>query len=141
MPLAYVLGQTFFVRFLGELKTQKSPFEINWPLARSSCASLSLNKKMTRMVHQSKPIHFLSFPSFLLCFCDHQNFPDILRPRYNINKIGYVITKFHVQVNNYEIVVNFFHISHNLIWYSAIVHKFTKVHPVCSTYELTKQFL
>ena len=60
--------------------------KIEWDpeLARSSSASLSLNKKMTRMVHQSKPIHFLSFPSFLLCFCDHQNFPDILRPRYNI---------------------------------------------------------
>ena len=24
-----------------------------------------------------------------------------------------------VQVNNYEIVVNFFHISHNLTWYSV----------------------
>ena len=28
-----LLGQTFFVHFLGELKTPKSPFEINWPLA------------------------------------------------------------------------------------------------------------
>ena len=46
-----------------------------------------------------------------------------------------------VQVNNYEIVVNFFHISHNLAWYSAIVHKFTRIYPVCSTYELTKQFM
>ena len=27
-----VLGQKFFVRFLGELKKPKSPFEINWPL-------------------------------------------------------------------------------------------------------------
>ena len=27
----------------------------------------------------------------------------------------------YVQVNNYEIVVLFFHISHNLTWYSAIV--------------------
>ena len=48
---------------------------------------------------------------------------------------------FLVQVNNYEIVVNFFHISHNLTWYSAIVHKFTRIYPVCSTYELTKQFM
>ena len=46
-----------------------------------------------------------------------------------------------VQVNNYEIVVNLFHISHNLTWYSAIVHKFTRIYPVCSTYELTKQFM
>ena len=46
-----------------------------------------------------------------------------------------------IQVNNYEIVVNFFHISHNLTWYSAIVHKFTRINPVCSTYELTKQFM
>ena len=50
--------------------------KIEWDpeLARSSSASLSLNKKMTRMVHQSEPIHFLSFPSFLLCFCDYRKF-------------------------------------------------------------------
>ena len=46
-----------------------------------------------------------------------------------------------IQVNNYEIVVNFFHISHNLTRYSAIVHKFTRIYLVCSTYELTKQFM
>ena len=43
-----------------------------------------------------------------------------------------------VQVNNYEIVINFFHISHNLTWYSAIV---TRIYQVCSTYELAKQFM
>ena len=43
-----------------------------------------------------------------------------------------------VQVNNYEIIVKFTHISHNLRWYSAIVHKFTRIYPVCSTYELPK---
>ena len=41
----------------------------------------------------------------------------------------------------YEIVPNFPHISHNLTWYSAIVPKFTRIFPVCSTYELTKPFL
>jgi hypothetical protein len=46
-----------------------------------------------------------------------------------------------IQVNNYEIVINFFHISHNLTWYSAIVHKFTRIYPVWSTYEPTKQFI
>ena len=46
-----------------------------------------------------------------------------------------------LQVNNYEIVINFFLINHNLTWYSAIVHKFTRIYPVCSTYELTKQFM
>ena len=40
-----------------------------------------------------------------------------------------------------RLVVNFFHISHNLTWYSAIVHKFTRIYPVCSTYELTKQYM
>ena len=34
-----------------------------------------------------------------------------------------------VQVNNYEIVLNFFHISHNLTLYSAIVQKFTRIYP------------
>ena len=43
-----------------------------------------------------------------------------------------------IQVNNHEIVVNFFHISHNLTWYSAIVHKFTRIYAVCSTYEQHK---
>ena len=46
-----------------------------------------------------------------------------------------------LQVNNYEIVVKFFHICHNLTWYSDIVHKFTRISTVCSTYELTKQFM
>ena len=46
-----------------------------------------------------------------------------------------------VQVNNYEIAVNFFYISHNVTWYSVIVHKFTRIYPVCSTYELTKHFV
>ena len=32
-----------------------------------------------------------------------------------------------VQVNNYEIVVKNFHTSHNLTWYSAIVHKFSNL--------------
>ena len=46
-----------------------------------------------------------------------------------------------LQVHNYEIIVKFFDISHNLTWYSAIVHKFTKIYLFCSTYELTKQFM
>ena len=46
-----------------------------------------------------------------------------------------------LQVDNYEIVVSIFHISHILTWYSAIVHKFIRIYPVCSTYELTKQFM
>ena len=46
-----------------------------------------------------------------------------------------------LQVNNYEIIVKFFHIGHNLTWYSAIVHKFTRIYPVCSTTEVTKQFM
>ena len=32
-----------------------------------------------------------------------------------------------IKVNNYEIVMNFFYIRHNLTWYSAIVHKFTRI--------------
>ena len=44
-----------------------------------------------------------------------------------------------VQVNNYEIVVKFFHIS--LTWYSEIVQRFTRISKFCSTYELTKQFM
>ena len=46
-----------------------------------------------------------------------------------------------LQGNNYEIVVKIFHISHNLTWYSEIVHIFIRISKVCSTYELTKQFM
>ena len=35
-----LLGQKFFVRFLEELKTQKSPFEINWPLVNACMHSM-----------------------------------------------------------------------------------------------------
>ena len=53
----------------------------------------------------------------------------------------YAIFKLNVHVNNHEIVAKFFHISHNLTLYSKIVHKFTRILTVCSTYELTKQFM
>ena len=46
-----------------------------------------------------------------------------------------------LQVNNYEIVINFLHISHSITWCIEIVHRFTRIYPVCSTYELTKQFM
>ena len=36
-----LLGQTFFVRFFGELKKTKSPFEINCPLAYLGLLSLT----------------------------------------------------------------------------------------------------
>ena len=43
------------------------------------------------------------------------------------------IQKYIIQANDYEIVVEFFNISHDLKWHSAIVHKFTKIYPVCSS--------
>ena len=35
----------------------------------------------------------------------------------------------YLQVNNYEIVLKFFHISHNLKWNSAIIHKYIRIYP------------
>ena len=50
----------------------------------------------------------------------------------------YIIpAKKNIQVDYYEIVKLFFHIRHNLTWYSAIVHKFTRIYLVCSTYDKT----
>ena len=46
-----------------------------------------------------------------------------------------------VQVNDYEVDLNFFHISHNLTWYSAIVHKFTRIYPVYSRTATEKHLL
>ena len=43
-----------------------------------------------------------------------------------------------LEVNNYEIVINLFI---SAVWYSKIVHKSTRIYPICSTYELTKQFM
>ena len=63
-----------------------------------------------------------------------QNF---LMQKQNVNKNEWTL----VQVNKYEIVVKIFHISHNLTWSSAIVHKFTRIYQVFSTYELTKQIM
>ena len=60
----------------------------------------------------------------------------VLMPSGFLSKNGGV-----VQVNNYKIIVRFYYISHNLTRYSVIVHKFTRIYPVCSTYELTKQFV
>ena len=51
--------------------------------------------------------------------CNFFNFFDVYLV---ISHTWYVVQTSNLQVNNYEIVVNFFH------WYSAIVHKF----PVCS---------
>ena len=70
-----------------------------------------------------------------------KTYVGILTNTYNQNSLKMVVFWNLIQVNNYEIVVNFFHISHNLTWYSAIVHKFTTIYTVCSTYELTKQFM
>ena len=49
---------------------------------------------------------------------------------FHLYTINLEIFDTYVQVNNYEIFVNFFHISHNLTWYSAIVHKITRIYPV-----------
>ena len=49
----------------------------------------------------------------------------------------YNTCKKNIQVDYYEIVKLFFHIRHNLTWYSAIVHKFTRIYLVCSTYDKT----
>ena len=38
--LLSLLGQKFSVRFLGELKKSKSPFEINWPLENNDSSKL-----------------------------------------------------------------------------------------------------
>ena len=69
-----------------------------------------------------------------------RNFHSLTRISVHCNIQKPFICTSIVQVNNYEIVVKFFHISHNLTWCSAIVHtEFTRIHPVCSTYELTKE--
>ena len=67
----------------------------------------------------------------------HHMFSRILNLR-NLNKFHEICR---LQVNDYEIVIKFFHISHNLTWYPEIVHKFTRISTVYSTHELTKQFM
>ena len=73
----------------------------------------------------------------------HFTFESKMSSVYNISLNNHALSdlQFLFQVKSYEIVVKFFHISHNLTWYSAIVHKFTRIYPVYSIYELTKQFM
>ena len=83
-----------------------------------------------------------------LCKLDLVTIRAIIRRPWNISvtsdvelELAELIQCRFLQVNNYDIVVKIFHISHDLTRYSAIVHKFTRIHPICSTYELTKQFI
>ena len=46
-----------------------------------------------------------------------------------------------IQENNYEVVINFFHISHNLTWYSAIVQKFARIYPLMNWQNNSCKFL
>ena len=80
--------------------------------------------------------HNMAISVILNDFFSH--FKEILSWAKGRNKVIIVSA---LQVNIYEILVNFFLISHNLTLYSPIVHKFTRIYPVCSTYELTKQFM
>ena len=82
---------------------------------------------------------FLKFQVFYISSAKQKYFFD----QSTIKRLGKLklLSYYEVQVNNYEIVVKIFHISHNLTWYSAIVHKFTRIYPVCSTYDVTKQFM
>ena len=67
---------------------------------------------------------------------------DVVRDHLNVNASLANLSKLlQLQVNNHEIVIKKFQILHNLTWYSAIVHKFTRIYQVSSTYELTKQFM
>ena len=138
-------------------------FEINWPLflwqiaATGKCTLLPSKECCKDPINRDESD---KTPSFVLNYFEKESrkwplafeialvvrlcttlisfFQDIKFLSFNIDIFNRDI---HVQVNNYEITVNFFHISHNYGWYSAIVHKFTRIYPVCSNYELTKQFM
>ena len=72
----------------------------------------------------------------MICYDLHYDYSSHNDTNFTVRRFLEKSNEF-IQVNNYEIVVKLFHISHN----SAIVHKFTTVYPVYSTYELTKQFV
>ena len=63
-----LLGQTFFVHFLGELKTSKIPFEINWPLHMycnsNKCNKLVKNSQKHDIVIYKWPLNLLLGASF-----------------------------------------------------------------------------
>ena len=48
-----LLGQKSFVRFLGELKKTKCPFEINWPLACVQKSNQSMILKVEKHILNS----------------------------------------------------------------------------------------
>ena len=86
------------------------------------------------IIHVFVSIFFHCAYSCAVCTPMHPWSSDIFFSPFPVVKTKYL------QVNDYEIVVIFFRISHNFTWYSASVHKFTRIYPVCSTYELIRQF-
>ena len=62
-----LLGQKFFVRFLGELKKPRSPFEINWPLGRQVWKSFL---EYIEVGHLSRHQHHIFWESFLVKMVD-----------------------------------------------------------------------
>ena len=85
---------------------------------------------------QIKLQHPCNFTPCCGLFLQRWNIPQIEKREWKL-----ICNHLNIQVNDYKIVVNFFHVSHNLTWYSGIVHKFTRIYSVSSTYELTQQFM
>ena len=85
-------------------------------------------------IHLHKGIHPILWTPSLVLNCSGPHFPCGPHLQCNAFSLGnsFIIWCWishikTIQGNNYEIVINFFHISHNFAWYSAIVHKFTRI--------------
>ena len=62
-----LLGQKFFVRFLGELKKTKSPFETNWPLGAHGFRPFSLKSVMSYTIIHGGTIIWNTSLYIILC--------------------------------------------------------------------------
>ena len=109
---------------------------LDWKIYQTNLTSKPFVKPILRVLKQSNPQehfwgHWFTYSTLLKSF-DYLN---------AIEGFFFIKNWISIQVNDYEIVVKFFHISHNLTWYSAIVHKFIIIYPVCSKDDLTKKFM
>ena len=135
-----VCGCRTKIRNLGSFSAQKIDMAKNWHLQKKIkkfgftfwfirlCKFSIASKSWTRWTKKSEGV---DFPK-----------STILKFRYSqkVKKNSHLplFIWHYLKASSYRLIImrsseTFFHITQNLTWYSAIVHKFTRIYPVCST--------
>ena len=140
------------IQGLFRIRKIRNLVKIMIPLLSDSNAKWWLNCVRTdAQLYLTLSLWFSVWDNYQMALLLSNTNPFILSKNHDLLSFGFknvrtdkIVTNLIVmvlQVNNYEIVINFLHISHNLTWCIEIVNRFTRIYPVCSTYEVTKQFM